>query len=150
MEVEERENEVPYAILNQETDEENQNDFMTNQLYTETISSYGINNENQCIICFNDDISMNLMYTCINCKECLICRQCVIKIIFKKNNGCPVCRTKNWCKNSNGQIVIFKHKSKKRDENRPTTNEIYNNVKCVIFLFLTLLIMFILYSYEYI
>ena len=57
---------------------------MTNQLYTETISSYGINNDNQCIICFNDDISMNLMYTCINCKECLICRQCVIKIIFKK------------------------------------------------------------------
>ena len=148
MEVEESENGVPYAILNQETDEENQISFQTNHLYNQTISTYNTNNINQCIICFNDDISMNLMYTCINCKECLICRQCVIKIIFKKNNGCPVCRTKNWCKNSSGQLVIFKHKSKKRDETTSNTNEFYFSIKCITYIVLSCLVMFILYSYQ--
>ena len=146
METEQRENQEPYIMLDRDNDEENQLFTETDKLYTVSISSYSTNDEPMCIICFNEDISMDLMYKCTNCNECLICRECIIKIIFKKNT-CPVCRSKNWCKNSNDQLVIFKHNPKKKTQRINQHQERYDSLKTIICTISTLFIIFVVYYY---
>ena len=52
-----------------------------------------ISNENQpyCIICLHNTL---IVYGCFQCKECIICENCINILPRKHKLKCPICRKK--------------------------------------------------------
>ena len=67
----------------------------------------------KCVICYNSEIIPENRYTCRICSECIVCNDCILKLIkskYKNINICPVCNAKNWCLNNNNELIVFKKK----------------------------------------
>ena len=86
----------------------NSNSAQLSKMYTSTEDTdddnatlykmqYGsLDNAPFCVICLD---TTTTPYGCFQCKECIICEDCIDKLNPKHRKKCPVCRKgKKWCK----------------------------------------------------
>jgi hypothetical protein len=88
---------IMYEIQDSDTDTETPGDTETpsdTHLYKMEIESS--DKSPYCIICLE---VTPVPYGCFQCKECIICSDCIEKLPSKHKQRCPVCRKgKKWCK----------------------------------------------------
>ena len=104
---------ILYSIA--ESDEEN--DDNSPQLYKMQIES--IDNLPFCVICL---LNTPTPYGCFQCKECIICDECIGKLNPRHRKKCPVCRKgRKWCKiieTNKAYILINNEDEVIRENNR--------------------------------
>ena len=97
--------------------ESDEDDELSPTLYKMQIEP--IDNKPYCVICLSNTATP---YGCFQCKECIICEECIEKLNPKHRKKCPVCRKgRKWCKiieTNKAYILINNEDEVIRENNR--------------------------------